>query len=276
LFDYSTIEEKAAEWGITCRHVQNLCRENRIEGAVKRGGVWFIPNETPSPVQNTKSGVGPFRFEGTKKKIFENAIQLFMHEGYENVSMQDIAEAVGIRQSALYNHFRSKQELLDTIYDFYIHHWLYNRLTLDDIEKLFRTESLFDVITKGFIYEFDKDILEQMSGIASIVFQRAATDKRAADLLMRLNLKEGIEFVEKALNRAIEVGRIAPIDTHTISVLINCSRIYMLLWWIINPPQEVFQKALKDEQALYKIAASLLTDRKLADTESAATEPPGA
>ena len=262
MFDYSTAEEKAAEWGITSRHVQTLCRDAKIEGAVKRGGVWFIPNEAPNPVQNTKSNAGPFRFVGTKKKIFDNAIQLFMHEGYENVSMQNIAEAVGIRQSAVYNHFKSKQEILDTIYDFYVHHWLYNRLTLDDIEKLFQTENLFDVITKGFIYEFDRDILEQMSGIVSIVFQRAATDKRAADLLLKLNLSEGIEFVETALNRAIEAGRIAPVDTHTISVLINCSRIYMLLWWIINPPRDVFLNALKDEQALYKVAASLLTDTR--------------
>jgi len=262
LFSFKTVEEKAAEWGVTARHVQHLCRDGKLDGAVKRGGVWFIPNETPSPQQNTKPGTKPFRFVGTKKRIFDNAIRLFTSKGYENVSMQDIAEAAGIRQSAVYNHFKSKQEILDTIYDFYSHHCLLNRPTTEAVEKLLVSESLFDIITKGFIYEFDKDTLEQLSGIVRIVLQRSMTDEQATALFLKYNLQEGIDFVETSLNRAVEIGRIAPTDTHIISVLINCIRIYMLLWWMINPPKKDHLRILEDEQIMYRIITSLMTDKK--------------
>ncbi|MEM9426981.1 MAG: TetR/AcrR family transcriptional regulator [Pseudomonadota bacterium] len=48
----------------------------------------------------------------TKDDLRNHARQLFAEHGYEGVSMRDIAAAVGIRQSAIYNHFPSKQHLL--------------------------------------------------------------------------------------------------------------------------------------------------------------------
>lgn len=49
---------------------------------------------------------------GTKDALRDHARALFARHGYEGVSMRDIAGSVGIRQSAIYNHFPSKQHLL--------------------------------------------------------------------------------------------------------------------------------------------------------------------
>ena len=259
MFDYKTIEEKAQEWGITPRHAQYLCRKEKIEGAIKRAGVWFIPDNTPNPLSNTKPSDLPFKFVGTKKKIFESSIKLFNKKGYENVSINDIAEMVGIRQSAVYNHFRSKQEILDTIYGFFHHHYASNRPTNEDLESMLRTDSILDIVTKGFIYEFEKDILEQMTDITRIIIQRAATDVQASELFRTLFLEAGISFVESGLDRMKEVGRIDKVNTHTISVLINCVRLYTLLWWVISPPLEAHLRMLEDEQALYRLIANILS-----------------
>lgn len=48
----------------------------------------------------------------TKDDLRLHARRLFAQHGYEGVSMRDIAGSVGIRQSAIYNHFPSKQHLL--------------------------------------------------------------------------------------------------------------------------------------------------------------------
>lgn len=48
----------------------------------------------------------------TKAELRSKARRLFARHGYEGVSMRDIAGSVGIRQSAIYNHFPSKQHLL--------------------------------------------------------------------------------------------------------------------------------------------------------------------
>ncbi|WP_253382707.1 TetR family transcriptional regulator [Notoacmeibacter sp. MSK16QG-6] len=48
----------------------------------------------------------------TRNDVRREALRLFSENGYAAVSMRDIAEAVGIRQGGIYNHFASKQDLL--------------------------------------------------------------------------------------------------------------------------------------------------------------------
>jgi len=259
MFAFKTVDEKAVEWGMTVRHVRCLCRTDKIDGAVKRAGVWFIPEDSPNPLKIAKNSDKPFIFIGTKKSIFDNSIKLFTQKGYENVSINDIADSVGIRQSAVYNHFKSKQEILNTIYGFYYHHWILNRPNMDYLETLLKQgNSAFEIIVKGFIYAFDENIVGQMSDVVKIIMQRVSTDGKATELFQKLLLEEGITFVEKGLNLAIKAGRFSQFDTHIISVMINCARLYTLLWWMAGPSEEISKNLYKDEMAMYKLIASLL------------------
>ncbi|MCG6885496.1 MAG: TetR/AcrR family transcriptional regulator [Silicimonas sp.] len=56
--------------------------------------------------------VSPATRTNTKDDLRDHARRLFAAHGYEGVSMRDIAGSVGIQQSAIYNHFPSKQQLL--------------------------------------------------------------------------------------------------------------------------------------------------------------------
>lgn len=47
--NYLTIREMAEKWGISTRRLQILCKENRVEGAVIVGNMWFIPKDTAKP-----------------------------------------------------------------------------------------------------------------------------------------------------------------------------------------------------------------------------------
>ena len=47
----------------------------------------------------------------TQSLILKNSIRLFAEQGYEGVSMRNIAEAVDISAPGLYNHFKDKQSL---------------------------------------------------------------------------------------------------------------------------------------------------------------------
>lgn len=53
----------------------------------------------------------------TKEIILEEALKLFAVEGFEAVSIRNIADKVGIGNSALYKHFESKQAIFDAIVD---------------------------------------------------------------------------------------------------------------------------------------------------------------
>ena len=51
----------------------------------------------------------------TKEKIAYEALALFSKKGYKGTSVKNIADAVGIKDSSIYKHFKSKQEILDMI-----------------------------------------------------------------------------------------------------------------------------------------------------------------
>ncbi len=49
-----TVQSAARKWDITPRRVQILCNEGRIDGAVKKSGVWLIPTTTQKPARQNK------------------------------------------------------------------------------------------------------------------------------------------------------------------------------------------------------------------------------
>ncbi len=55
------------------------------------------------------------REKNTKERILEEALRLFAQSGYMGTSMNDIADQLGVTKAALYKHYKSKQEILDSI-----------------------------------------------------------------------------------------------------------------------------------------------------------------
>ena len=51
----------------------------------------------------------------TKEKILMTALELFARDGYEAVSVRNIAEKLDITKGALYRHFKSKRDIFDSI-----------------------------------------------------------------------------------------------------------------------------------------------------------------
>ena len=51
----------------------------------------------------------------TKDKILKTSLKLFSKKGYKATTVRDIAGAIGMKQSALYNHFKNKDEILETL-----------------------------------------------------------------------------------------------------------------------------------------------------------------
>jgi AcrR family transcriptional regulator len=59
----------------------------------------------------------PRRSEGrdTRQDILEVSLDLFADRGFSGTSMREIARGVGVRESALYHHFESKQAVFDAM-----------------------------------------------------------------------------------------------------------------------------------------------------------------
>lgn len=46
---YKTIKEKADDWNVSVRQVQYYCKQNKIDGAIKKSGAWHIPENAEKP-----------------------------------------------------------------------------------------------------------------------------------------------------------------------------------------------------------------------------------
>ena len=65
---------------------------------------------------NDQSAISPLsKGSKTKNKILKHALKLFATKGYKATTVRDIAGSIGIKQSALYNHFKNKDEILETL-----------------------------------------------------------------------------------------------------------------------------------------------------------------
>ena len=67
-----------------------------------------------------------------KDVIVRKAATLFREKGYKAASMRDLAEAVGVEAASLYNHIKSKSELLHELVFNVANHFV---LKIDEIES---------------------------------------------------------------------------------------------------------------------------------------------
>ena len=82
----------------------------------------------------------PTKGSKTKEKILKTALKLFSTKGYKATTVRDIAGAMGVKQSALYNHFKNKDEILET---------LISNLTSSAIVTLFDDKEAQDAHKQG-------------------------------------------------------------------------------------------------------------------------------
>lgn len=60
---------------------------------------------------------GPQRRGDTRARIQHVALELFAEQGYDKTSLREIAERLGVTKAALYYHFKSKEEIVTSLFD---------------------------------------------------------------------------------------------------------------------------------------------------------------
>lgn len=53
--EYLTTLEMSEKWGISARRIALLCEQGRIEGVVKKGKTWLIPEDAEKPADKRKN-----------------------------------------------------------------------------------------------------------------------------------------------------------------------------------------------------------------------------
>lgn len=93
---YLTAKQFSEKWGISERRIIKLCKENRIDGAIKNGMVWLMPEDTLKPSDKRRK---ISQYIQTEKNIaiinLENQIEEYLltavkKEGYNTIIAKEI------------------------------------------------------------------------------------------------------------------------------------------------------------------------------------------
>ncbi|MBD0382498.1 TetR/AcrR family transcriptional regulator [Paenibacillus sedimenti] len=145
-----------------------------------------------------------------KIKILETAIDLFSRKGYSGVSIREITREVGIKESSLYNHFASKEELLGVIF-------LNFRRAIGEIllpPEMLRG-ALKQMIAEQFLQQgvinFKAHIDDPINArIWRIVTIEQYRDPLARSILVEDIIQRTLSFLESAFALMIEQGAVKP------------------------------------------------------------------
>lgn len=149
-----------------------------------------------------------------------SALDLFSEQGFAQVSMRGIADSVGIRVSSLYNHYKSKGDLLTAFYDYYADRFTKTTLTLDELRvraKEIDAREALDLLN----YDYGEQVAKTLTKIIRVATREARRDKQSEAFLewyMNNCLKAPIELL---INTLIEQKKIKPIDAKVISCIIS-------------------------------------------------------
>lgn len=127
-----------------------------------------------------------------REKIFNVSIDLFSEYGYDGVSIRQIARRVGIRESSIYNHYKSKESIMDEILDYYINQMLSNDIPLNQASE--NLDVGFDHFYNAGFDAFAGQLkIERMSKITRIILIESYHNDKIRRFLKQSILDSAVE-----------------------------------------------------------------------------------
>ncbi len=90
--------------------------------------------------------------KSTKEQILEAALNLFSENSFHGASIRDIAKVIGKRESSIYNHFKSKDEIFEKIIEKFSSR-NFGTIILTDklINNISKPEKFFQMLSENII-----------------------------------------------------------------------------------------------------------------------------
>ena len=163
--------------------------------------------------------------EDTKKKILDKALELFATQGYDSVSVGEIAQAVGIKAPSLYNHYPSKQAIFDAIVEATAKQYeadtdkvdIHVQNSVQDIPVFteITEEALFEKVRQIFEYSLHNETISRFRKMMTIEQFRSP---ELAALYSRRYVERLVEYHAGIFRALISAGEIMAADPETLSM----------------------------------------------------------
>jgi TetR/AcrR family transcriptional regulator, fatty acid metabolism regulator protein len=195
--------------------------------------------------------------EDKRRLILDAAVRVFAHKGYHTSRVGDIAEEAGVAHGLLYHYFRSKEELLETIF----------RETWRDVLDAVRA-----------VEETDESARDRLAGVAKILLRAWRRDPDLVRVLVRevtrsSHLQERIDEIDAAfagLERIIVRGQQdgefrSELDPRMASYVFYGALEEILTGWVLGQLEDGDEAIARAEQTVVEvICGGLAADREAA------------
>lgn len=148
---------------------------------------------------------------GTKLRIVDCSIELFAKRGYNDVSVRDIARAVGIKDASIYSHFSSKDEIFDTIFHLMRQEYLKDLPEAEELDAILARSSPSRFLETGFKL-FQKRLSDPKQTSIHLILLREKYNDSRASLLWRDHLDYGLKYMKRVFSKMAEKGWIKSKD----------------------------------------------------------------
>lgn len=158
---------------------------------------------------NESSGIKRQRGIKTKEEIFRAAAKLFAEKGYEAVSIRKIASAVNIKESSIYNHYNSKNAILDSLFTYFSNEVSKAKPSLEELNTL-TSVMRPDELLKHIIIRFGQSIDDTLDQIATIVYIERFKNPAAANVYFHVMVDDQVRYYTEVFAMMIEKGLLHP------------------------------------------------------------------
>ena len=142
-----------------------------------------------------------------KKEIIMATLELAANKGLGNVSMNMIADQVGIKKPSLYNHFASKEELVEAMYQFLREEAKKNaNVGAIDYTVIFAGKSALEILRMMVGGYFHMNQQEHMLNFYKVIYSERSIQPMAAKILAEET--EKMIIATKQLFYAMEVHKL--------------------------------------------------------------------
>lgn len=146
--------------------------------------------------------------KNTKEKILDTAIDLFSQKGFSGVSIRDITNEVEIKESSLYNHFKNKDEILETILLLFKREFAKTIPPIDRLDEILENIELTEFLVRGF-----EKFKEHMSNARNekcwrIVSNEQYRSAMARKIFLEDVIENTLKFIETLFIKLAELNKI--------------------------------------------------------------------
>lgn len=120
-----------------------------------------------------------------KEQIINATLKLASKKGLSNVSMSLIAKEIGIQKPSLYNHFKSKEDLIMSMYC-YLKNKTKEKLAINEIDysNVIKNKNLKEILTFLVNNYYKISTQEEMLTFYKIIYSERTTNNEAANIMI--------------------------------------------------------------------------------------------